>query len=568
MNTIYKHRRISFWLFSAFIFLSFGFSPINDNNFFFKINKGIDTFGKVYQEIANNYVEKIDPERLMHASIDGMLDELDPYTQFFDESETDEVELITTGKYGGVGITIGIRDGYVTVMSLMEGYSAQRQGIIPGDKIIEIDGKNIVGVKAEEVRRLTRGDPFTEVKVKVDRDGEKEPLDFSLMREEIQLKSVTYSDFIEPGLAYLRLERFTRTTGEDVRFALQELKMRGEITSLILDIRDNPGGLLDAAVEVAETFLPKNTLIVSTKGREGTNLPQRDYRTSRDPLIRNIPLVVLANRNSASASEIVAGAIQDDDRGIILGTRTYGKGLVQTILNLPYNAQLKITSAKYYTPSGRCIQEIEYNEKHGGVFSAAPESLRKEFTTIHNRKVKDLGGITPDTLVEPLEVSSLYKALMQKSFLFKYANAFVSANKEMPLELPSDNAMLSDFKRFVADKQFTFEDESETKLKEISDLATKSKMSSTLITKLDEVKDQLTKEKDSSYERSKHDIVRTLKMEIMSRYRGEKGRIEFSLKDDEQVLAAVGILKSKEVYSRLLSPQIQEAKANEGKKKE
>jgi len=200
-------------------------------------------------------------------------------------------------------------------------------------------------------------------------------------------------------------------------------------------------------------------------------------------------------------------------------------------------------------------------------FSAAPESLRKEFTTIHNRKVKDLGGITPDTLVEPLEVSSLYKALMQKSFLFKYANAFVSANKEMPLELPSDNAMLSDFKRFVADKQFTFEDESETKLKEISDLATKSKMSSTLITKLDEVKDQLTKEKDSSYERSKHDIVRTLKMEIMSRYRGEKGRIEFSLKDDEQVLAAVGILKSKEVYSRLLSPQIQEAKANEGKKK-
>jgi len=377
MNTIYKHRRISFWLFSAFIFLSFGFSPINDNNFFFKINKGIDTFGKVYQEIANNYVEKIDPERLMHASIVGMLDELDPYTQFFDESETDEVELITTGKYGGVGITIGIRDGYVTVMSLMEGYSAQRQGIIPGDKIIEIDGKNIVGVKAEEVRRLTRGDPFTEVKVKVDRDGEKEPLDFSLMREEIQLKSVTYSDFIEPGLAYLRLERFTRTTGEDVRFALQELKMRGEITSLILDIRDNPGGLLDAAVEVAETFLPKNTLIVSTKGREGTNLPQRDYRTSRDPLIRNIPLVVLANRNSASASEIVAGAIQDDDRGIILGTRTYGKGLVQTILNLPYNAQLKITSAKYYTPSGRCIQEIEYNEKHGGVFFCRARKFTK-----------------------------------------------------------------------------------------------------------------------------------------------------------------------------------------------
>ncbi|MBS4027928.1 MAG: S41 family peptidase, partial [Ignavibacteriales bacterium] len=320
---------------------------------------------------------------------------------------------------------------------------------------------------------------------------------------------------------------------------------------------------------VSEIFLPKNSLIVSTKGKGETPILQREYRSVKDAVLPAIPLAVLVNRNSASASEIVAGAIQDYDRGILLGTRTYGKGLVQTIVPLPYNSQLKVTTAKYYTPSGRSIQEIDYSrEKKSGTFSATPESLRKDFSTTHNRRVKDLGGISPDTVVELTEASSLFKALMQKSFLFKYANAFLAANKEMPLELPGENAMISDFKKFVSERAFTFEDETEQKLRELNDLAKKSQMSESLLAKLEEAKAQLEKEKDSLFERNKKEIVRTLRMEIMSRYRGEKGRIEVSLKDDEQVNVAIGVLKNKERYDSLLTPHIQEAKVNDEKKKE
>jgi carboxyl-terminal processing protease len=569
MKKYFTHNSLLFIIFLASIFTFSLAAKENDSKLFFKINKSIDIFGKVYKEISSNYVEGIDPERLMHAGIDGMLDVLDPYTEFYEADETDEIDLLTTGKYGGVGITIGIRDGYITILSLMEGYSAQRQGLIPGDRLIEIDGKNIVGWKVDEVRKLTRGDPYTEVKVKIERDGEKESLEFSLMREEIQLKSITFADFAEPGIAYIRLERFTRQTGEELRFTIQELKLRGEISGIILDLRENPGGLLDAAVNVAETFLPKNSLIVSTKGKISSPAFTREYISQKDPLLSSTPLVVVINKNSASASEIVAGAIQDYDRGVLLGTRTYGKGLVQNIVPLPYNTQLKITTAKYYTPSGRCIQEIDYSkEGKGGVFVATPESLRKDFLTTHNRKVKDFGGVSPDTLVELSESSSLYKALMQKSFLFKYANAFYAANKVMPLEFPNDNSMLSEFKNFVTEKRFSFEDESETTLKELIELAKKSGMSSTLLVQLEETQKQLALEKDSSFERCKNEILRTLRMEIMSRYRGEKGRIEESLKDDRQIIAAKEILKNKEWYSRFLLLQTELQQVNSENKKE
>ncbi|MBM4166545.1 MAG: S41 family peptidase [Ignavibacteria bacterium] len=556
---------ISFAVISSFSFAA----KENDNKFLFKINKSIDIFGKVYQEIASNYVEGIDPERLMQAGIDGMLDVLDPYTEFYDADETDEVDLLTTGTYGGVGITIGVRDGYITILSLMEGYSAQRQGLIPGDRLIEIDGKNIVGWKVEDVRKLTRGDPFTEVKVKIERDGEKESLEFSLMREKIQLKSITFADFVEPQIAYIRLERFTRQTGEDLQDKIRELKKRGEISGIILDLRENPGGLLDAAVNVTETFLPKNSLVVSTKGKIPSSAFMREYISQKDPLLSSTPLVVVMNKNSASASEIVAGAIQDYDRGVLVGTRTYGKGLVQNIVPLPYNTQLKLTTAKYYTPSGRCIQEIDYSkEEKGGVYVATPESLRKDFYTTHNRKVKDLGGVSPDTVVEFPESSSLYKALMQKSFLFKYANAFYSANKIMPLEFPNDSAMLSEFKKFVTEKQFSFEEETETTLKELIELANKSGMSATLLSQLEETQKQLALEKDSSFERSRIEILRTLRMEIMSRYRGEKGRIEESLKDDNQIAAAKEILRNKELYSHFLFPQTELHQVHKENKKE
>jgi carboxyl-terminal processing protease len=551
MNVTYIKKIFFLAVFSA---LSISvFAGTNESKIYLKINKSIDIFGKVYQEVASNYVENIDPEKLMHAGIDGMLEALDPYTQFIDESEADEVELITTGRYGGIGISVGLRDGYITILSLMEGYSAQRQGLLPGDKILEIDGKNIIGAKSDEVRRLTRGEPFTEIKIKIEREDEKEPMEFICMREEIQLKSITYADFHTPGIAYIRLERFTRQTGAELRIAIQDLRGKGTITGIILDLRENPGGLLDAAVETAEQFLPKNSLIVSTKGKDGiTTMNNRDYRSLKEPMLADVPMVIIVNRNSASASEIVAGALQDYDRGILLGTRTYGKGLVQTIVPLPYNTQMKITTAKYYTPSGRCIQEIDYSkEGSNGVFLATPESLRQDFFTTHHRKVKSAGGIAPDTLVENKEPSSLYKSLMQKSFLHKYASAFVAANKEMPLEL-NDETLFSDFRKFVSDKNFSYEEESEIKLNALDTLVKKSNFSATLHQKINEMKEQIGKEKDSSYERNKKEILRTLKMEIVSRYRGEKGRIEISLLDDVQVQTALHILQNVSLYQTLL----------------
>ncbi|MBI3765069.1 MAG: PDZ domain-containing protein, partial [Ignavibacteriales bacterium] len=269
----------------------------SDPDYFFKINKSIDIFGRVYREVTMNYVDEVDPEKFMEAGIDGLLGTLDPYTNFINEKEGDEVELITVGKYGGIGVTIGLREGYITILTLMEGYSAQRQGLQPGDRILEIDGKPIVGMKPENVRGMTRGEPGTEVHLKIDREGEPKPNEFVLVREEIQLKNITYADFIKDGIAYIRLERFSRNAGDELRLAIKDLKLRGAIKGLILDLRDNPGGLLDVAVDVVEKFAPKGSLVVSTRGRKPEL--EKKYFVIEEPMLPDVPLAVLVNRGSA-----------------------------------------------------------------------------------------------------------------------------------------------------------------------------------------------------------------------------------------------------------------------------
>src|ERR1041384_1457247 len=435
-----------------------------DSDYFFKINKSIDIFGRVYKEVSLNYVDEVDPEKFMEAGIDGLLGTLDPYTNFISESESDEVELITTGKYGGIGVTIGSRDGVITVITLMEGYSAQRQGIQPGDRILEIDGKSVVGYKPEAVRSMTRGEPGTELHLKVDRDGEPKPLDFVLVREEIQLHNVSYADFIGDGIAYVRLERFSRGAGDEVRLAIKDLRLKGPINGGILDLRDNPGGLLDVAVDIVEKFARKGSLVVSTRGRKPES--ERKFFVTEEPMLPDVPLALLVNRNSASASEIVAGAIQDLDRGIIIGTRTFGKGLVQTITPLSYNTQLKITTAKYYTPSGRCIQEIDYMHRNkDGVFAITPDSLRRVFKTLKGRKQFESGGIQPASLVPEPVRSDVYSDLLRKSMYFKFATRFVTNKKEQPAIL-NDDTLFSQFKEFLAAQKFTFQDEKLLELRE------------------------------------------------------------------------------------------------------
>lgn len=524
---------------------------LSDQDYFFKINKGIDLFGRVYREITMNYVDEVEPEELMEAGIDGLLETLDPYTNFISEREADEVELITAGKYGGIGVSIGIRDGYIIIISLMEGYSAQRQGVLPGDKILEIDGKSVVGMKPENIRSLTRGEPGTEVHIKIDREGESNPLEFILVREEIQLKNITYADFVNDGIGYIRLERFSRGAGDELHLALKDLKLKGNFRGIILDLRDNPGGLLDAAVDVVEKFLPKGSLVVSTRGRQTES--EKKYFATEEPIFPELPIVILVNRQSASASEIVAGAIQDLDRGIVLGTRTFGKGLVQTITPLLYETQLKITTAKYYTPSGRCIQEIDYTKKNQtGVFTAVPDSLKRKFKTLKGRLELEAGGIQPDTVINEMEHSSYYNELNRRSLFFKFATRYASTHDDTTAEFQSDS-LFKEFQEFLNEQKFTYQDEIEIKLKELCDVAEKCKSSDATRAEIEKLKKHLQEEKSTSALRYRNEIMTAIKPEIMSRYKGERGKIEESLKIDIQVKAAISLLESPKEYTRRLS---------------
>jgi carboxyl-terminal processing protease len=523
-----------------------------ENDYFFKINKSIDLFGRVYKEVTLNYVDQVDPEKFMESGIEGLLSTLDPYTTFYNEKQGDEVELITTGTYGGIGISIGLRDDYVTVISLMEGYSAARQGVLPGDRILEVDGKAMKGAKPDAVRSMTRGEPGTEVHLKIQRESEDKILDFVLVREEIRLKNITYSDFVETGVGYIKLDRFSRGAADELRLAIKELKLKGTLSSLILDLRDNPGGLLEAAVGVVEKFVPKGSTVVSTRGRRPEM--EKQYIATEEPILADVPLVVLVNGGSASASEIVAGAIQDLDRGIILGTRTFGKGLVQTVTPLPYNTQLKITTAKYYTPSGRLIQEIDYMHKSGdGVFATVPDSLRKQYKTAAGRTEYERGGITPDSVVTLPDPSAVHSALLRKAMYFRFATRYKSIHPQIPEAFRSNEMLLQEFQQFLAEQKFTFEDDTETKLKELRELSLKAKYGQSVMSDLERLSERIQEEKKLGIERNRQEVLNALRIEIASRYDGEHGRIETSLTTDPQVLAAKGLLTNTREYTRRLT---------------
>jgi len=533
---------------AGFVFLFSGFMAASDADFLLKINRGIDVFGRVYKEVTANYVDDIDPEKFMDAGIDGMLGTLDPYTAYIDKENSDEVDLLTNGKYGGVGVTIGIRDGAVRVISVMDGYSAQRQGILPGDRFITIGGVNVSNMKPDEIRNLTRGEPGSDVKVVIEREGEAHTLEVVLIREEIQVKNVTYAGQVENGIGYIRLERFSRRAGDEVRQAIREMKINGTLNGMILDLRGNPGGLLDAAVDVTSKFVARGSLIVSTRGRRAE--AERKYASTEEPILPSVPLVVLTDRNSASASEIVAGSLQDLDRALIVGTRSFGKGLVQTIVPLNYGAQLKITTARYYIPSGRSIQEIDYMHRdRNGVFVVTPDSLKREFTTAHGRKVLELGGIAPDSVVELDDPGPMVRELHRKLLFFKFANHYVSEHKNDSL-LTVTPEVLSAFKSYLEKEKFDFQEDGEKRVKELRQLAERLRYSSDVLTELNTLSGILEREKARGFERYGDFIRHELHVELMARLNSDRGRIGASLKFDKQVQTAVALLKDQKQFAR------------------
>lgn len=528
----------------------FLFVGADDGQLYFRINKGIDLFGKVYREIALQHVDDLDPDRLMHAGIDGMLEGLDPYTVFIDDRESDEIDLVTTGRYGGIGVSIGVRDGAVVIVNLLEGFSASRQGLTVGDQLIEVEHTPVSTLTPEEIRRLVRGAPGTEVHLKITREGEAAPLEFVLLREDIRVRNISYSGFVEPGVGYIRLERFSRTAGEDIRVALKELKAKNGLRGVVLDLRDNPGGLLDIAVEVVSAFVPESSLVVSTKGRRPET--ERRYLSLQQPLVPDLPLAVLVNENSASASEIVAGAVQDLDRGIVIGERTFGKGLVQTVSRLSETASLKITTARYYTPSGRCIQMLDYAHRgKDGAAHAIPDSLRKTFTTVHGRPVMEAGGIFPDSVVADPDAGPLVDALMRKSMFFKYAGALISRGRLDSSTVVTDKVM-AEFERYLDSASFRYEEDTERSLRSLRQLASASRYEPGFFSGLDVLDRLAAAEKRRSFERYREEVRRGLRMEFASRTQGERGRIQSSFETDPQLAVAVSVLKTPSEYRRRL----------------
>jgi len=526
------------------------FLGADGSELYLRIHRSIELYGKVYKEISLHHVDEIRPEQLMRAGIDGMLGGVDPYTVFMDENETGEIDLVTTGRYGGIGVSIGFRDGEIMIVNLLEGYSAAKQGLQVGDRIIAVDGTPLKGRPVDEIRRIVRGAPGTEVRFTIDREGEPARLEFVLIREDIPVRNIPYAGFVQPGIAYVRIERFSRTAASDLRTRLEELRRTSDIRGVLLDLRDNPGGLLDIAVDIVAQFVPESSLVVSTRGRAPES--ERRYYSLERPILPDVPLAVLVNGNSASASEIVAGAVQDLDRGIIVGTRTFGKGLVQTVTRLTEKSSLKITTARYYTPSGRCIQELDYSRrKSNGDATAVPDSLRKEFLTLKGRMVFEAGGITPDTVLRRDDMGPFMEELYRKAMFFKYAT-HLAASKQLRDGFTVTDETIEDFRSFLSSSGFTYDEGTERELAHVEERAQTSRYSDAFLAKISEIRTMIGKEKKSAFDRYRPEIKRAIHEESIMRIEGEQGRIKASLKNDSQVGAAASILAERDVYETVL----------------
>ncbi|NTW49288.1 MAG: S41 family peptidase, partial [Chlorobiales bacterium] len=538
---------------------------------FFDIARNIELLGRVYREVSENYVDEISVAEFMRAGIDGMLATLDPYTVFMDEEQSDDLDQLTTGKYAGVGITISGKDNEIIVMSVTEGYSAQKAGVRIGDKIVEVAGQNVRGKPLDDVRKLIKGESNTEVAITVEREGESKPIKFSLVRLEVAIKNVTYVNLMDDGIGYVDIQRFSVKAADELGEAVEALqdsakKRGGTLQGLVLDLRDDPGGLLDVAVGVSGKFVPKGSTIVTTRGRDSSKV--RTYASTTEPLLKGVPLAVLINNASASASEIVAGAVQDLDRGIVVGSRSFGKGLVQTITRLPYNTSLKITTAKYYTPSGRLIQEVDYfqrNKREGkrDVIQNGSDTTKLAYKTKAGRVVYGGGGIMPDVLVKDREPSNLEKQLLRKSLFFKFANRFRSENRALPKNFKVTEDILVSFKRYLKEQNFEYEYETELALNELSTRFSKQEYPEPARQKLKELRAVVLSEKEKDFDHQKDIILSKLEHEILMRYDSDRARLA-AFKYDAQFHEAVAVLKDSKRYQALLTVPAKKREAKAG----
>ncbi|MBQ4398017.1 MAG: PDZ domain-containing protein [Bacteroidales bacterium] len=521
----------------------------------FEIAKSIDIYNSLLRELNLNYVDEINPGELNETAIKAMLDGLDPYTVFIPESDIENAKFMTTGEYGGIGALIQYDGELTRISDPYEGWPAQKAGIIAGDAILEVNGVDCKKKNTQEVSNLLKGQPGTEVKLKIKRYGEDKPLEMTLKREKVKIDNIPYYKVFDNGVAYLALSGFTRDAGKEVKDKLLEMKKNHTLKGFVLDLRGNGGGLMNEAVDIVNLFIPKAKAVVSMKGKAAN--ANSIHPTTNDPVDLEIPLAILVDGNSASASEIVAGAIQDYDRGVIIGQRTFGKGLVQNILPLSYNTQMKVTVAHYYIPSGRCIQEIDYSHKKDTT-QTKNDTLGKPFKTLGGRTVYEGHGIMPDVKVKRDAYATVTAYLFAKNYIFDYANKFYHEHKSIaPAEsFQIDEATYQDFMKFVKDKKFAYTTESEKAIEKLKKTAKEEGYLDKIKPQIELLEKNLAAEKENDLISNRKDIEELLRSEIVGRYYYQKGRIIASLNDDPDLKRAFEILlntNGKDEYHSILS---------------
>ena len=521
---------------------------------YFEVAKSLDIFTTLFKEVNAYYVDEVEPEKLVRKGIDAMLESLDPYTDYISEDEMESFRISTTGQYGGVGAMIGIINKKVTITQPYKDFPAFKNGLRVGDELIEVDGRSVQGKRTSEVSTMLKGQPKTQVEIKVRRFGKKDDLVFKITREKINVSNVAHYALIGPDVAYIRLDDFTPGASHEVADALLELKEMGA-KKLVLDLRQNPGGLLHEAVNIVSLFIPKGKEVVSTKGK--VSEWNKIYKTLNNPIDTEIPMVVLTSEGSASASEIVAGTLQDYDRAVLVGGKTFGKGLVQTTRPLMYNGQLKVTTAKYYIPSGRCIQALDYtHRKADGTVVKIADSLKAEFKTTNGRAVFDGGGLDPDIKVENQYMGTVTSELVDAGLIFEFASRYCGENPN-PGDLSSFSLSDREYENFMTwlkSKSFTYTTTLEKNTKQLIDIAKKERVYDDIEIYLDGLRDKIEANKSSDLVRFKDEIKGLLEEQIAFHYDLEEGRAKVALPRDEGIAAAKKVLADTAAYHKIFYP--------------
>jgi carboxyl-terminal processing protease len=535
-----------------------GLYSFNDDKRNFEVIKNLDIFYTLFREVNSYYVDETNPEKLITEGINNMLESLDPYTTYIPESDMEDFRFMTTGEYAGIGSLISKRGNHVVIAEPYEGFPAALAGLKAGDKILEIDGKNMVGKSTPDVSDKLKGRANTSLKIKVERPGEKKPINIELERQKISINPVPYYGMVNDQTGIIQLNNFTQDCSREVEKAFLDLRDKQGAKSIVIDLRANPGGLLDEAVKIVNLFVPSGSEVVSTRGK--VKQWDKTYKAMRQPIDTVMPLAVLISRGSASASEIVSGALQDLDRAVVIGQRSFGKGLVQTTRNLSYNAKLKVTTAKYYIPSGRCIQALDYTHRdEDGAVGLVADSLITEYKTLNGRSVFDGGGISPDILVKTPKYANVTFALVVQQMIFDFATEFVLRNKSIaaPEEFTISDDEYKQFIDFVKAKEdFRYESLSQEKFKDLVKTAKREGYYEKAKDDFSAMETLLKLDVEKDMRQFKDEIAELMVLEITKRYYYQKGSIKASLQNDKELDKASELLEDMSEYNGLLDGTI------------